>query len=51
MKRIILVYAVWVSAQFIVYGWNKLAPAITQASVDSWRENYQAAIDKEFPGE
>lgn len=51
MRRFIVVYAVWVSAQFLVDGARRVSPLISRMSVDAWAANYEAEILKDFPRE
>ena len=51
MLRFIGVIFLAVVAQFIIHGWRNVAGGLAQSSVDSWRENFDAAIEKDFPRE
>lgn len=51
MRRLIVVYAIWISAQFLVDGARRVSPLISKMSVDAWAANYEAEILKDFPRE
>ena len=51
MLRLIAVILLAVAAQFAIHGWRTVASSLAQSSVDSWRENLDAVIEKDFPRE
>lgn len=51
MRAILIVMLIWVLAVLIAQGMTLLVASVANTEVEKWGEDYQAAIDKEFPGE
>lgn len=51
MRAIVIIVLLWVIAVLAVHGWNNWMKSIANNEVEKWGDNYQEAIDKDFPSE
>lgn len=51
MRAIVIIALLWVIAVLAVHGWNHWMKSIANQDVEKWGDNYQEAIDKDFPRE
>lgn len=51
MRAILIVVLLWVVAVLLAQGAVLLVASVANTEVEKWGDDYQAAIDKEFPGE
>lgn len=51
MRAILIIMLVWVLAVLIAQGMALLVASVANTEVEKWGDDYQAAIDKEFPSE